>query len=157
MPNSVIFKRFNNPVIDEKDAAGTITPGMLIERTAADKVQAHSTSEGNAIPMFAVEDELQGNGINDNYSADDKVQCWFPVAGERVNAILVDGENVVIGDYLASNGDGYLKKHVADDSGSIQTQAVVGRALEAQDLSDSSGGESSGALGYNKRLKIEII
>ena len=84
-------------------------------------------------------------------------------------AFLADGENVAIGNYLESNGAGYLQKHTEDteswESGSIQegrsitiySQQIVAQALEALDLSDSSGGESSGALGYNKRIKVRFV
>jgi len=151
----------------ERVAAGTITPGMLLEYTSASKVQAHSTAGGNCLPRaFALEDELQGNGIDDNYSADDQVACWITQPGEQVYAILADGENVSIGDALESNGNGYLKKHVADvesfesaEPGSITVypEQIVGIALEAVDLSDSSGAESSGTLGYNKRIEIMTV
>ena len=66
-------------VIEEYSAVGVITPGMLIEVTSADKVQPHSSSEGVALAMFALEDELQGRGIDVNFAADEKVQCWLPV------------------------------------------------------------------------------
>jgi hypothetical protein len=154
--NTIKVTNYSN-VIEEFDAVAAITPGMLIEPTSADKVQAHSTQGGNATPMFALEDDLQGNGIDDAYSANNKVQCWVPGRGDMVYAILADGENVVIGDYLDSDGDGALRKHVADDSGSIQVKAIVAQAVEALDLSDSSGGESSGALGYDKRILARIV
>ena len=130
---------------------------MLIERTTADTVQAHSTAEGNAVVMFATEDDLQGKGINVAYAATNRVQGWIPARGDQVYAILKDGQTAVIGSYLASNGDGALRVHVPDDATAIQVAGIVGRALEAIDLSDSSGGESSGALGYDKRIKMEAI
>jgi hypothetical protein len=153
--NTIKLKSYQDNIF-EKAAASAITPGMLIEPTTADTLQAHSTSEGNAIPIFAVENDLEGNGIDDVYSAADQVQAWIPARGDEVYAILRDGENVVIGDYLASNGDGTLKKHVADDSGGIQVNGIVAQSLEALDLSDSSGGESSGALGFDKRLEVRV-
>lgn len=154
-------------VVLERDAVAAITPGMLLEYTSAGKVQAHSTAGGNCMPRaFAMEDELQGNGIDTAYAADDKVQCWITQAGEQVYAILADGANVAIGDPLESAGTGYLQKHVADvesfesaEPGAITVlpEQIVAIALEAVDLSDSSGGESSGVLGYNKRIEIMVI
>lgn len=150
----------------ERVAAAAITPGMLIERTSADKVQAHSGAGQNVVPItFALEDELQGNGIDTAYAAADQVFCWSPARGDVVYAILKDGENVAIGDKLESAGNGYLQKHVADvesfesaEAGSITVypNQIVGEALEALDLSGSSGEESSGALGYAKRIKIKV-
>jgi hypothetical protein len=141
--NKVQRKIYGDPVVEEKAAVAAITPGMLIEITSADKYQVHSTSGGNAITCFALEDQNQGNDIDDVYAADDQVLGWYPQRGEMIEALLADGENIVIGDKLDSNGDGYLKKHVEDDSGNIQTQAIVAEAAQALDMSDSSGGDPS--------------
>jgi hypothetical protein len=147
----------------EKQAVAELYPGHLLERTSADKVQKHSTSGGTcSLPMFAIEDENQGNGIDDAYSADDRVVCWMPQRGDQVYAVLADDQTVAIGDYLESNGDGCLTKFSADaaDSDDAFTgydRQVVAQADEALNLSDSSGGESSGALGYDKRIKVTIV
>jgi hypothetical protein len=163
--NTIKIKKYLD-VINEYDAAAAITPGQLLELTSSETVQAHSSAGQNAPKYFALEDELQGNGIDDAYASGDKVQVWSCVPGEEVYAILADGENVAIGDLLESNGAGYLQAHVADtesfesaETGSITVYPlqIVGQALEALDLSDSSGGESSGALGYNKRIEIRIV
>lgn len=162
---SVILKNYVK-IINEIVAAGTITPGMFLVLGSGGTVTAHATAGGNAVPkMFALEDALQGNAIDDNYVSGNKVQVLFPRPGDEVLAVLADGENVSIGDLLESNGDGYLKKYAIDkesfESGdtfslSVYPGQIVGQALEALDLSDSSGAESSGALGYNKRIKIRI-
>ena len=163
--NTIKLKKYLDVII-EKNANAAITPGMLIESMSSDKVRAHATSEGNAVPIFALEDELQGNGIDDAYAADDPVQCWIAQRGEEVYAILADGEDVAIGDWLASNGDGYLKKHVAEteswevsEAGEVTVLplAIVAQAIEALSTADSSGGESSGALGYAKRIQVRIV
>lgn len=165
--NTIKIKKYSD-IINEYDAQAPITPGMVIILNSSNKVQAHNVAGGNVAPiMFALEDELQGNSIDDDYAADDKVQCWVTGRGDEVYAILADDTAaVVIGDLLESNGDGYLKKHVSDvesfesaEPGSITVypNQIVGVALEAVDLSDSSGAESSGALGYNKRIKIRIV
>lgn len=154
-------------VIEEIEASGTIRPGMLLELDSDNKVKAHSAAGQNAVPMFALEDELQGNDIDDNYSSGDKVQVWFPQRGEQVYAILADGENIDEGDYLESNGEGYLQKHVADvesfesaEPGAITVYPlqIVAQAVEAKDLSGSSGEESSDKpLGYERRIKVRIV
>ena len=143
--------------IEEKIANAAITPGMLIEPMSTDKVRAHATAEGNALPMFALEDDLQGNAIGDAYAADDPVQCWIPVRGDEVYAILADGYDADIGSKLVSNGDGYLRTHTAEvQSDAEATEQIVAEALEAVDTSDSSGGESSGALAYARRIKVRV-
>lgn len=148
MANTIKLKKYSD-VIEELVAASAITPGMLVEEASTGKAQAHSTAGGNAVVMFALEDELQGKEIDDDYAADDPVQIWVPYRGDQVNAILVDGESVAIGDLLESNGDGTLRK--------LASGEPIAQAREALDLSDSSGGEESGALGYNKRIKIRVM
>lgn len=128
-------------VVDEKVAAGTITPGMLVELTSADKVQAHSTEAGVAEKMFAYEDEHQGNTISDDYSAADYVQLWLPQRGDVVYALLADGEDAGIGDFLVSDGAGKLR--VVDTSAE---ENLIGVALEAVDMSGSSGEDPSGRI-----------
>lgn len=119
-------------VNEEIVAAGTITPGMLLELTSAGTVQAHSVASGNAIPMFACEDELVGKTIIDNYSALDQVPVWIPGRGDIAYGILAQGENVTIGTYLVSKGNGHLKA-VADPSsfGDDESAKIIGQAIEA--------------------------
>jgi hypothetical protein len=111
--------------------------------------------------MIALEDELQGNGIDDDYSADDPVQCWIAQRGEVAYLILEDGQNVSIGDPLESAGNGNVQKHVPDVGSSAATpltiygDPIIGIALEAKNLADSSGGESSGIMG-DQRIKVLI-
>ncbi len=168
--NTIKLKNYLS-IVEEFVAAAAITPGMVVEIDTAGKIKAHATSSGNVLPiMFATEDSLQGKGIDDNYAADDQVQIWIPQRGDEVNAILVDGETISIGELLESNGDGMLKAHTVETVESAEDQVantiysapVIGIALEAMDLSGSSGegsaGESSvGTLGYNKRIKIKIV
>lgn len=148
--NTIKIKKYLD-IIEERVAAAAITPGMLIELTSANKVQAHSTASGNVAPvMWALEDELQGNGITDAYSADNVVQCWVTVPGEQVYALLLDGENVAIGDKLASAGNGYLKKH---DDDSARSEEIVAIALEAIDRSTSSGGDTN----VTGRIEVMVV
>jgi hypothetical protein len=148
----------------EANAASTIAPGMLIEYTSAGKFQPHSSAGQNAVALFAIEDALQGNGIDDTYSSGDPVRGWFPQRGEEVFAILKDGENITKGDMLESGGSGYLQKHTEDVDASaagattIYSHQIVGIALESVDLSGSSAAESSGGLGYPyNRIKVLIV
>lgn len=158
--NTIKLKKYLD-VIEEYTASGAITPGMLLEYDSAGKVKAHSSSGGTQVQLIALEDELQGKGINDAYALADQVQVWVAQRGEQAYMILQDGENVAIGDYLVSNGDGTLKKYVAQEESSgpdtIIINSIVAQSLEAKDLSDSSGGESSGDLGYDKRICVRFI
>lgn len=168
--NTIKIKKYSDVIEEYTATAVAITPGMLLELTSAGLVQAHSGEGQNQLQMFALEDELQGKGIDDNYAASDKIQCWIPNRGDCVYAILEDGENVSIGDFLESNGAGLLQKHTedfadSDDALTVYSNQIVGIALEAVDLSTSSGEASSEGpglessvetLGFNRRIKIRI-
>lgn len=154
MPNTIKIKKYSD-VIEEWIANAAITPGMLVQLMSTGKVRVHATANGNAIPMFALEDELQGKGIDDAYAAADPVQVWIPTRGDQVYALLSDGEKVVIGDFLASNGDGYLQKFVGGDSNANEELPleIVAMALEAIDRSTSSGGDTN----TTGRIKVMVV
>lgn len=158
--NTIKVKKYSD-VIEEMVASAAVTPGMLLIIESTGKVKAHDQADKDVFPIFALEDELQGKGIDDAYAANDPVQCWIPYRGDIVNAILADGQKVVIGDPLTSDGYGRLKKHVTDTGAStvpwtVYPEQIVGYAAEALDLSGSSGAETSGPLGYHKRLLVRI-
>lgn len=148
--NTILLKNYSD-VFEEPLANAAVTPGHLVEPMTTGKFRVHSTAEGNVIPAFAIEDALQGKGIDDAYAEDDPMRVWYPGRGNIVNALLSNGETAVIGSKLASNGDGTLRVHDPDDSGSIQTQAIVGEAVDAVDMSGSSGADPSG------RIQVRII
>lgn len=149
--NTIRLKNYLNVFVEHK-AAAEIYPGMLLLLgSTADTVKAHDDDNpSNCLPMFALEDELQGKGIDDPYAAADKVNCWIPSRGDEVYAILADGQHVEVGGFLASAGNGTLKAYSAG--------ACVGIALEHMDLSGSSVDETSSTpLGFNKRIKVRIL
>ena len=152
---SIIVKKYVNNQ-EELEAESAITPGMLIELTSSGTVQPHSTADGTAAKRFAKEDSLQGKAIDDAYAADSPVQCLSFVQGEWVLAILADGEDIDIGDWLVSNGDGALKERAGASDGE-EPESVVAVARQALDLSGGSSSESSGPLGYNKRIVCEVM
>lgn len=78
-----MLKDHQNPVVEEYPAVTTVTPGMLVEVTSAEKVQAHSTDGGDVLVTVALADELQGKTISDNYAADAIVGCWTPQKGDQ--------------------------------------------------------------------------
>lgn len=149
--NTIKIKNYSD-VNEEFVAAAAITPGHLVEVASTGKAQVHSTADGNVIPMFACEDELQGKGITDAYAANDQVQVWVPGRGDIAYALLKDGETAVIGSFLTSAGDGTLKVYDAIGSaGAIENPAlIVGVAVEAVDMSGSALVDPSG------RIKVRI-
>ena len=148
--NTIKVRKFSD-IQDEKTAAAVITPGALLEITSTGAVKEHATAAGKHAFLFALEDELQGKGIDDDYVADDQVQVWVAGRGDIVNALLEDESTIAIGDFVESNGDGKVQ--------AVSGSYPIGVALEAVDLSTlPEGSESSaGGLYYNPRILIQII
>jgi len=165
--NTIKLKKYSD-VIEEFEANAAITPGMVVELMSTEKVRKHATASGNVIPvMVALEDELQGNGINDDYAAGDVVQVWIPGKGDQFYALLKDEETIVIGDALESDGFGKVKKHTVEATTSADVQEVntiysrpiIGIAMEAKDLSTLPEGSESSATGayYNPRIAVMVV
>lgn len=117
-------------------ASGSITPGHLVELTSAtqDTVKVHATAAGEAQRAFAVEDDLQGNDIDDVYSSGANVLYAIFNRGDEVYAILATGQTVTKGDKLESAGNGQLRKltngvAVAIAKESVTTTAAVARIV----------------------------
>jgi len=167
--NTIKIKKYSDVVEEIKSTAVAINPGMLLELDeTAGYVKAHANAGRNVLPMFALEDEMQGNGIDTAYAVSVPIQVWVPNRGDQVYAILADGESVSIGDFLESNGDGYLKVHVPDIAigGSskesvidlnLYTNQIVGVALEAVNLTSSANEDSDALIAHNRRIKVRII
>ena len=150
--NTIKIKNYSNH-FEEFSAYAAISPGMLVEQTpSAATIRKHATSGGNvAVVAFATEDALQGKGITDAYAAGDKVQVWYPQAGDIVYALIADEQSIAIGDELESNGAGFLTKHTIKTWGSTDSMVaetlyyscVVGKALETLDLTSLSAAGTS--------------
>lgn len=138
-------------IIVEYPAGGEITPGQLIAVTSTGTVTAQNTAAGICQKMFALEDELQGRTIDDKYEQGDPVQCWVAIPGEHVYAWLADGEDVDEGDLLIAAGGGELKEAGTGSAGDNVFQYPIAVALEAVDMSGSSGEDPSG------RIRVRIL
>jgi hypothetical protein len=106
----------------EKVAAGAITPGMLIELTSADEVQAHSAAAGQAFPTFAAEDSLQGREITVAYAAAEIVKYVTPHVGAEVLAIA--NAAIAIGAEVESAGNGKLQTRTTGERVGIAKSAA---------------------------------
>lgn len=122
--------------------AAVITPGQILSLNSDDKVLRHATAGGRFTRLVAVEDENQGRGIDTDYAASSRVQFNVVKPGDVINALVADGEDISIGDEIESNGDGDVRE-VTGDSGGTAEGSIIGIALEALDLSDSSGADPS--------------
>jgi len=126
----------------QRDAAASITPGMLVELTSSDTVQAHSTVDGRHMRMVAVESDFTGDGIEHVYQSGEITQFNVFRPGDEALLNLADGENVSIGDYLVSDGAGRVQQADSNSAGELEG-SLVGIALEAINLTDSSAADPS--------------
>ena len=148
---TIKLKKYSDVIEEMTATAVALTPGMLLEQVAAGTCQAHSGAQLPVLSMFALEDELQGNGIDTDFAVSATIQVWIPGRGDIVNALLANGQTIVIGDKLVSNGDGKLKKYSAvEDESSIgeifYSDVIVGYAVDAVDMSGSSAADPDGRI-----------
>lgn len=135
----------------------TITPGMLVD-TDSTGVILHGDAAENAVPAFAVENEVVGEGIDTDYVAESN--CIYEVMqrGTEVHALVAASAVAIVeGDFLESDGAGMLRLLV-DEPAVADTVAVglisnsraanVARAMEAV---DNSGG------GVPARIIVEVV
>jgi len=170
MPNtikSIVVKDYSK-IREERLANAALYPGHILTLNSSNKVLKHATADGLAKPlMVALEDELQGNGINDAYAADDVVQVGIFRPGDVVNVLLKDGQTATIGKVLCSAGDGTVQlwSMSGDSSDWLENNAEnlvqfaaapLGIALEALDLSGSSGTESDDLTG-EQHIKMMVL
>jgi len=139
-------------VFIEKKAAGKIYPGQLVLLGSGDTFTYHNDDAPvNCVPMFAIEDALQGKGIDDAYASGDWMRVWIPTRGDVVYAIAEDQHNYTIGTFVESNGDGFVQPYTSGK--------VVGMVVEALDLSGSSDRDDSSEAPFSfaKRIKIMVV
>ena len=143
--NSIVL--VGKPLVDEQlTASAAITPGHLIEVSSA-QWQKHGTAAKNAAPWFALERDEIGKEISVAYAADDEVKAGLFPGGSKVNAFIASGQDLNIGDYLESAGDGTLRALVTD-AATDDTQRASAVAMSA---------EASGAVTVLTRHKVWII
>ncbi len=161
--NSIIVKSYGN-VFLEKTAGEEVYPGMLVEINSSDQVVKHATESGNIFPMIVYEDALQGKSVAESYAKGDKVKIWIPQRGDVAQILLEDGQTVVVGNFVESNGLGMIQVHTVESWNSADAQAantvysnpIVGQVDEAQDLSEISSDESS-LTGNSQLIRIRIL
>lgn len=132
MRNSIIVKGDGEQY--EGAAAAAVTPGHLVEETSSGTIQKQATAAEVVQKMFAIENYLEGQDVDDDYATGDQVLHRAFKPGDEVYAILADNQTVVIGDRLESAGGGELRKQAESSAGSIVApEALVAFAREAVD------------------------
>ena len=136
----------------EAEASEAVTPGELVEFGGSNDIQKHSTAGGNARAAFALENDLVGEGIDDDYDSGDRLQYGVFRQGAEVYALLATGAasavSVSKGSPVESAGDGTVQNWAtAAEATPVEVDNLVGYALESVD--NSAGGSEA-------RIKIEV-
>ena len=110
-------------------AAGVITPGHLIQGPDTDLI-VHAGAAGTTLAKFAVENDVVGGDIDDDYADNDTVLYGVFPAGS-IAYVLADGTGVTAEDIVESNGDGTFQVQAASASTDQGERAsVVGKAMD---------------------------
>ncbi len=115
-------------VTHEADVDVIVTPGEFVVFSATGTFELPAA--GDLSKLIAIENDIEGQEITDDYAANDRARAVFPQPGSVVQAILTDGQDVPIGRELEVDANGTLIT-----IGSNQPIAV---AMEAIDASDSA-------------------
>lgn len=148
MPNTVLLR--GDPLASEGTViTAVITPGMAV--TPAGGSVARSGAAAIS-PSFARENELTGEGIDDDYAIGDRCYYWTPRKGDWFYAILGASQTIAAGASLSTGANGVLvAATAASQSGDTPfavtfATPVVARALEAV--------TTTGAVA---RIKVEVV
>lgn len=136
-PSTILLK--GEPTRYEREADGTISPGMMVQLDSDGKVTVHASAEGPTARWFAVENDIAGDDLDHDYLVGEVVQIHAAKTGDEMYLYVDAGENVAIGDFLESDAAGKLKKYVADSAGVAENPgAIVAMAVAALNLSASA-------------------
>lgn len=117
----------------EANASVEVFPGYLVTLNGSGEIALQAAVLEPRIAVV-VEDDMKGKTIVDSYGVDERTSYKVPRRGDLLNAKVAAGAAaIVVGDALASAGDGTVAKH----GGNVATQTVIGFADEAV---DNSGG-----------------
>jgi hypothetical protein len=131
--NTVILAGHARGRYDEGRLSTVATPGHLLSLNSDGTYRTHNVAGGPALLRILIEDALIGKGLNDAYAIGDLARFYEPQAGEELNVLIpAAAAAIVVGDRLASNGDGTFKKA----NGTTDVNLV--QAIEAKD--NSAGG-----------------
>lgn len=139
MANTILLK--GRGVRDERVAGGTITPGDLVILNSSGQLIRNATAAIAVVPRFAVENDLVGKSITDDYVVNDYVQSEILRSGNEVYAFVAAAASaIVVGNRLEADASGGLRI--------LASGVALAVALEAV---DNSGGAS------RARIKVVLL
>lgn len=133
--------------LNEWPAGVVITPGMEIEfydDNGKMKLRPLASATQRPTSIFALEKTLHNKTVDDTYAVDELVLAAKFLPGSSVWGMTVSGQNLVAGDYMQPNGDGWHKK---------ATSTAAGDGLAVYQTMESTGG----AVTENTRLRMHVI
>ena len=122
----------------------TVTPGDLVEFTAAGEIQEHSTADGVAEKLVALPNLPVAGTIDDAYTAGVTARFGAYHGGQEVLMTLAASQTATRLTPLVSNGDGTLK--IATVDATTLVGAVVGYPVEPVTTT-----------GATARIKVRIL
>lgn len=124
---------------EDAAAAAAITPGMLVTLNGSGLYIPHGTAAAVCARDFAMERDEMGKDMDTAYAIGDKVKVAHLCQGERVNSLIATGQNITVGAFLESAGNGTLRVLAAG--------VPLAQAIESV----------NNASGVNARLRVKII
>lgn len=124
------------PIYEEAPikAAEVIKPGHLVlENSSGEWINHNSAGQGGDYRIANL-NIIEQEGATVTLTAGDDATAFVPRPGEVYNVVVADGETIVVGDALVSNGDGTVKKGTTDGY-----DEVLFYAREAVTTSGSTG------------------
>lgn len=149
MSNVILLK--GRGIRKEGIAGGAITPGDLLTINSSGNLIRHASASLKAAPLFAVENDLTGKTITDDYAQNDYVQSEYLWSGCEVLAnVAANAAAIAIGDLLESDGAGGLRK--VQDFTDAEIDEIGGQAIaQALEAVDNSAGAT------RARIKVVIL
>lgn len=141
-------------------AQAAITPGDLVEVRAGNadiRLQRHSTANRHAVPAFAREREVTGDGIETSYAANDTVLYTVLPPGAEVYVRVASGQVITRGNFLASNGDGTFRQHAAAATSAVPNEVILQSLQTLRGAGPATGTEAASATTAVVRCKAVVV
>ena len=98
------------PAFGEEKATAAIKPGHLVELLSTG-VRKQATAQANCRRTFAVENDILGKGITDEYETNSRVTFCIATPGTRILCRIAGRAPAIgVGNYLEAAADGTLRK-----------------------------------------------
>lgn len=141
---NIIARTYGDIVRETRLMAEQVYPGQLVMINSNDKFAKHNVAGGPVLPIVLDFDFGQGQDVDEAIASGERGFGFVPRRGEQAYVLLDHDENISIGDFLQSNGDGFFSARVTteESSGANLGGVALCQAAEAVNVTDSSGAET---------------